>query len=118
CRSAFASGNFRKSHFNIPFLSPGDSCMSGSDKAGPDSSEISRAAASRAAWALYIIVLVSGAVLMGVEIGGAKVLAPGFGTSTFVWGSIIGMFMAAMATGYFMGGLLADKKPSFSVLAG
>ena len=94
--------------------------MSGSDKitGGPDSGEISRAAAKRAALALYIIVLVSGAVLMGVEIGGAKVLAPGFGTSTFVWGSIIGMFMAALATGYYLGGLLADKKPSFAVLSG
>ena len=90
-----------------------------SDKSGiEDSSALSRSAASRAAMALYIIVLVSGAVLMGIEIGGSKVLAPGFGTSTFVWGSIIGMFMAAMATGYYLGGVLSDKKPSFTVLAG
>jgi predicted membrane-bound spermidine synthase len=83
-----------------------------------DSGELSRSAASRAALALYIIVLVSGAVLMGVEIGGSKVLAPGFGTSTYVWGSIIGMFMAALATGYYLGGVLSDKKPSFTILAG
>lgn len=84
----------------------------------PDSGEMERSAARRAAWALYIIVPVSGAVMMGVEIAGAKVLAPGFGTSTFVWGSIIGMFMAAMATGYYLGGIVADWKPSFTVLAG
>jgi predicted membrane-bound spermidine synthase len=75
------------------------------------------AGAHKAAWALYIIVLVSGAVLMGVEIAGARILAPGFGTSTYVWGSIIGLFMAALAAGYYLGGALADRKPSFGVLA-
>jgi predicted membrane-bound spermidine synthase len=75
------------------------------------------AAAKRAALAIYLIAVISGAVLMGVEIAGAKILAPGFGTSTFVWGSIIGMFMGAMAAGYFIGGWLADKVPSFSLLS-
>src|SRR4051794_40318070 len=70
-----------------------------------------------AARALYIIVFVSGAVLMGLEIAGAKILAPGFGTSTFVWGAIIGMFMGALAGGYYVGGQLADKRPSFQTLA-
>jgi len=74
--------------------------------------------ARRAAWALYMIVLVSGAVLMGVEIAGAKIMAPGFGTSIFVWGSIIGLFMAALAAGYYLGGMLADKHPTFGLLAG
>ncbi len=73
--------------------------------------------AAKAAWALYAIVFISGAVLMGLEIAGAKILAPGFGTSTFVWGAIIGMFMGALAAGYYVGGYLADKKPSFQTLA-
>ncbi len=80
--------------------------------------ELDAASARRAASALYTIVLISGAVLMGVEIAGAKVLAPSFGTSTFVWGSIIGMFMAALASGYYLGGIVADRKPSFAVLSG
>ena len=75
------------------------------------------AAAARATWALYIIVVVSGAVLMGIEIAGAKILAPSFGTSTFVWGSIISLFMGALAAGYYLGGMLADKRPAFTVLA-
>ncbi|MCY3024393.1 MAG: fused MFS/spermidine synthase, partial [Planctomycetota bacterium] len=75
------------------------------------------AAARRAAAALYLVVLTSGAVLMGVEIAGAKILAPGFGTSIFVWGSIIGLFMAALAAGYYLGGMLADRRPSFGMLA-
>ena len=67
--------------------------------------------------ALYIVVFVSGAVLMGVEIAGAKIMAPGFGTSQFVWGSIIGLFMGALAGGYYFGGMIADRNPSFSLLA-
>lgn len=72
---------------------------------------------NRAKNALYVIVFISGAVLMGLEIAGARILAPGFGTSTYVWGSIIGLFMGALAAGYFFGGRLADKHPSFKVLA-
>jgi len=78
---------------------------------------LSSSAASRAEKALYLIVFVSGAVLMGVEIAGAKIMAPGFGTSSYVWGSIIGLFMGALAVGYYGGGMLADRKPNFSILA-
>jgi len=78
---------------------------------------VSPASSRRAAWALYLIVWTSGACLMGMEIAGAKILAPGFGTSTFVWGSIIGLFMGALAAGYYIGGNIADKKPSFVFLA-
>ena len=77
-----------------------------------------RERAMQAARALFMIVLISGGIVMGVEIAGAKILAPGFGTSTFVWGSVIGMFMAALATGYYMGGVIADRRPSFGILAG
>ena len=78
---------------------------------------VAPAAAHRAAWALYLIVVVSGAVLMGIEIAGAKILAPGFGTSTFVWGSIIGLFMGALAAGYYVGGKISDRNPNFAALA-
>ena len=57
---------------------------------------------------LYGIVFVNGAVLMGFEILGSRVLAPSFGNSIFVWGSLIGVFMAGMALGYFAGGWLGD----------
>jgi len=71
----------------------------------------------QAAWALYLIVFVSGAILMGIEIAGSRILAPSFGTSIFVWGSLIGLFMGAMAAGYYIGGKWADKNPSFTTLA-
>lgn len=74
-------------------------------------------AAARATRALYLVVFVSGGILMGVQIAGSRILAPGFGTSIFVWGSLIGLFMFAMALGYYAGGVLADRRPSMPVLA-
>ncbi len=50
---------------------------------------------------LNIIVFVSGAVLMGLEIVGSRVLAPYFGSSIFVWGSLISVVMAALSIGYY-----------------
>lgn len=66
---------------------------------------------------LYAIVFINGAVLMGFEILGSRVLAPYFGNSIFVWGSLIGVFMAGMALGYFLGGWLGDRWPSRLVFA-
>ncbi|MDT8424271.1 MAG: fused MFS/spermidine synthase [Desulfuromonadales bacterium] len=58
---------------------------------------------------IYAIVFVNGAALMAFEILGSRVLAPSFGNSIFVWGSLIGVFMAGMALGYFFGGVLGDR---------
>jgi spermidine synthase len=73
-------------------------------------------AASVGGWRLRVIVFVSGAVLMGLEMAGSRVLATHFGSSIYVWGSIIGIFLAALSVGYFAGGRLADARPSFFVL--
>ena len=48
---------------------------------------------------------------MIVEILGAKMLAPFLGTSHFVWTAQIAVTMAALATGYYAGGWLADRSP-------
>lgn len=66
---------------------------------------------------IYAIVFVNGAVLMGFEILGSRALAPGFGNSIFVWGSLIGVFMAGMSVGYFWGGWLGDRWPSHLLFA-
>jgi spermidine synthase len=65
---------------------------------------------------LKVLVFWAGAVLMGLEIAGSRVLAPHFGNSIFVWGSLITVFLAALSVGYFVGGLLADKHPSRMLL--
>ena len=68
--------------------------------------------------ALYAVVFVCGTVLMAAEIAGSRVLAPYFGSAIFVWGSLIGVVMLALACGYYVGGRVADKKPSFPLLCG
>ena len=67
---------------------------------------------------LEIAVLLAGAALMSLEIVGARVLAPVFGTSIFVWGSLITVFLASLALGAALGGRLADRRPRPSTLAG
>lgn len=46
---------------------------------------------------------------MIVEILGAKMLAPFFGTSHFVWTAQIAVTLVALATGYYAGGRWADR---------
>jgi spermidine synthase/MFS family permease len=58
-----------------------------------------------------LLVFVSGAVLMALEIAGSRVLAPFFGSSVFVWGSLIGIFLGAMSGGYWLGGGLSERWP-------
>lgn len=50
---------------------------------------------------------------MGLEMTGSRVLAIHFGSSIYVWGAIIGIFLAALSIGYYSGGKLADRKPTF-----
>jgi spermidine synthase len=65
---------------------------------------------------LKLLVLVSGAVLMGLEIVGSRILAPYFGNSVFVWGSLISLFLIALSAGYYIGGGLSDRHPSQRLL--
>jgi MFS family permease len=57
-------------------------------------------------------VVLSGAVLMALEILGSRVLAPHYGSSVYVWGSLITTFLTALAVGYWLGGRLADYRPT------
>jgi len=51
------------------------------------------------------------------EIVGSRVLGPYLGTSIFIWTSLIGIILGSLSLGYWLGGILADRKPSFSALA-
>lgn len=64
------------------------------------------------------VVFIAGSVLMTMEIAGSRVLAPHFGGTIFVWASLISVFLAALACGYFLGGGLADRHPSRTVWGG
>ena len=58
-----------------------------------------------------------GVVLMGLQVIGGAQIAPYFGSSVFVWGSVITVFLGALALGYWGGGKLADRWPSMMALA-
>ena len=53
-----------------------------------------------------------GFVVMSLELLGGRVLAPYFGSSIYVWGSIITIFMLSLALGYLIGGRLSMRHPS------
>ncbi len=67
--------------------------------------------------ALPIIAFVSGFSLMTFELAAARVLAPSIGSSTYVWTSVIGVIIAALSIGYWIGGKLADARNRESDIA-
>ena len=66
---------------------------------------------------VYSVAFLSGGVLLGLEIVASRILAPYFGNSVYVWGSLISVFLLALSIGYWLGGGLADRRPSLVVLA-
>jgi hypothetical protein len=66
---------------------------------------------------LYLIAGWSGFFVMGLELLGGRLLAPFFGSSIYVWGAIIAMFMLALSLGYLAGGRASLSRPSLRRLA-
>jgi predicted membrane-bound spermidine synthase len=56
-----------------------------------------------------IIVFFSAASLMAVEIVAGRLMARHLGNSIYTWTSIIGVVLAGMTLGYFLGGRMADR---------
>ncbi len=61
---------------------------------------------------LGITVFTSGAVVMIFELVGSRLIAPYLGTSIYVWTALIGVILASLSLGYWVGGRLADKSAS------
>ena len=79
---------------------------------------MSRDRERRRALAIGVAVFLSGGVLLGLEIVASRVLAPFFGNSLFVWGALIGVVLAGLSLGYWLGGALADRFPTAYLLIG
>ena len=62
---------------------------------------------------LCIITFGSGAAVMAMELIVSRILTPIFGSSTYTWGSLIGLVLSGLSLGYFLGGKIADKDPEF-----
>lgn len=54
----------------------------------------------------------SGFIIMGIELLGGRILAPYFGSSIYVWGSIITVFMLSLSIGYLLGGRQSLRNPN------
>ena len=66
---------------------------------------------------LKLVVFICGAVVMIFELVGSRMLGPYFGTSIFVWTSLIGIILGSLSVGYYIGGKLADQKPIIHYLS-
>ena len=84
----------------------------------PEPAAVASAAHRWRAAAIYLAAAWSGFFVMGVELLGGRLLAPYFGSSLFVWGGIIAVFMACLSAGYLLGGQLSLRAPSLPMLGG
>jgi len=72
----------------------------------------------RIVYTVFILLLVTfGAVVMSLEILSSNLMAPYFGGSIYIWGSIISSFMVHFSVGYVLGGYLSRRFPQVAILA-
>ena len=77
----------------------------------------STAGSPTAAAVIYAVAFVTGAIVMGFEMLGSRYLNPYFGSGIYTWASLISTVLIALTAGYFLGGSIADRTPSPTVLA-
>ncbi len=61
---------------------------------------------------IYLLAFTGGFVIMSLELLGSRIMAPYFGGSIYVWGSIITIFMLSLSLGYLIGGRWSTVEPS------
>ena len=74
-------------------------------------------------WGPYVVVFTASACVLIIEIVAARILAPSVGVSLYTWTSVIGVVLAGISVGNYLGGLVADRYPTpatlgFILLAG
>jgi spermidine synthase len=68
-------------------------------------------------WKACLFSFISSFCLMVIELVAGRILAPYIGVSLYTWTSIIGVIMAGIAMGNYLGGKIADRVPSPDVIA-
>jgi MFS family permease len=67
-------------------------------------------------WQPSLIVFVSSACIMILELVAGRIIAPYVGVSLYTWTGIIGVVLAGISLGNFLGGFLADRRASLRLL--
>ena len=65
---------------------------------------------------LLILAFFEGSTVMAIELLGAKMMIPYYGSSLIIWTSVIGITLTSLTIGYFIGGQLSVKKSAPNVL--
>jgi MFS family permease len=63
---------------------------------------------------IYLLAFTSGFSIMCIELLAGRILAPFFGSSVHIWGSIITVFMLSLSIGYLLGGKLSTRSASLT----
>lgn len=64
---------------------------------------------------LNISVFLTGAAVLVVEVTATRILSPYFGNTIYTVSSVIGVVLAALSVGYYLGGVLSDKYPKIQI---
>jgi len=67
-------------------------------------------------WFLFIVLLIEGGALMAVELIGAKLIAPYYGNSLYVWAAVLAISLGGLTIGYYTGGNISTKSPNNKTL--
>lgn len=62
------------------------------------------------AFLLLYLTLSEGTAVMLAELAGARMLAPLYGSTLYVWGAVIGVTLLSLALGYWLGGVLSRRQ--------
>jgi hypothetical protein len=65
---------------------------------------------------LFLVLVIEGGALMAVELMGAKLVAPFYGSSLYVWTAVLTITVLGLTLGYYAGGRLSKKRPPERVL--
>jgi len=63
-------------------------------------------------WRPNLIVFLSSACIMIIELVAGRIIAPYVGVSLYTWTSVIGVVLAGISLGNFLGGEIADRRAS------
>lgn len=58
---------------------------------------------------LLFTAFIEGAAVMAIELLGAKLIAPFYGASLYVWSATLAITLCALSMGYFLGALISEK---------